>query len=251
MAEISTAPAPVTTVTAKPAVEIVPLSSIPLKVRELNALGQAVEYSIALPQTTSYADLTVDQKIWLLKSGSMNKSTIPMIYSVILYAEGLMRKTGADIDVLQGDVYATGEGRIALSNKAKIKIANATGRIVGVEWEIHETGEPIELEGCTLSSDLECVVKLYVKGWEKPIINIQRLSEWYMKSNPNWRIRPEHMLRLNTYAHACEFVFPTTTEDDEAPPSTVTITGPSADEIIASVSQPGTFVSERVDSIGE
>lgn len=198
-----------------PATEVKPLENLALKVKELDAVGRAIEYSVTMPNTVQYATLTVPQKLWLLKSGPLRACSIPMIFSIMVRAEELRRETGAKIDELSGDLYSTGEGRIALSNKAKIKIANATGRIEGVDFDIIE-GPEISLTGYT-GPELICTVTVYVTGFKHPLVLTQTLSEWYMPANPNWKNRPEHMLRLNTYAHACEFIFPG--DNDDAPPT--------------------------------
>lgn len=225
---------------------VVRLSDMQLKVRELDALGRGVEYTVTLPTTVEYAKLTVDQKLWLLKTGALRACSIPMIYSIMVRAEELRRETGAKIDELAGDIYATGEGRMALSNKAKIKIANATGRIQGVEWTVVEDGD-LELTGYE-GPELICTVTVHVKGFVKPVILTQRLSEWYMPSNPNWKTRPEHMLRLNTYAHACEFIFPM--DNDDAPSSaTPERPAPSAEAVAEIMAEVTAITGDEMEEV--
>jgi hypothetical protein len=75
-------------------------------------------------------------------------------------------------------------------------------------------------DGCIAKSDIECTVTIKVKGWDQPLVRTARLSRWYKKGNPNWVGNPEHMLELNTIAHAVEYIPGATgaTEEDEAPP---------------------------------
>lgn len=200
------------------------LAEAMMTVTDLDALGRKTVYQVPLPMTANYAEMTVPQKILVLKAGRFSKLPVPLVLSAIVYAAQIRVQTGAAIDELQGDLYAVsnraGEITFNLTNKAKIKIANATGRIRGVTIETVElVDEPIELDGCDATHDLECTVTLEIAGLTKPIVKVQRLSEWFVKSNPNWQGRPRHMLELNTYAHACEYVFPTDTGEDEVPPA--------------------------------
>jgi len=188
------------------------LSAMTMKVRELDAMGRATEYLVPIPDKSNFAEWSFYQQIAMLKAGAWEKIPVSQVIYAIAYAE----KQG--LDIMQGDVYSTGDGRIAISNKAKIKLALKTGRICGIKVETIETEDPLVLEGCAVSHELECTVTLKVKGFDEPVVKIQRLSEWYMPRNPNWKFRPQHMLELNTLAHACEIVHPTVTEGDEAPP---------------------------------
>jgi hypothetical protein len=183
-----------------------------ITVKEFDAAANKTEISCTLPTSANFADWSVKQQVIMLKKGAWAKSTIPEIMWGIAYANKL------GLDIMQGDVYSVGDGRIATSNKAKIKMALATGKIKGFTTEIVDTKKPIDLTGCIQKTDLECTVTLEVEGFNKPIIRKALLSRWFTARNPNWVGRPEHMLELNTMAHACEYVHPTETGPDEAPP---------------------------------
>lgn len=183
-----------------------------IKVKEFDAAGKGNELSVAMPNSVDFRQWSVMQQALMLKKGSWQGSAIPEIVYAIAYANNL------GLDILQGDVYSTGSGRIATSNKAKIKLALKTGNIEGIEAVIRETDKPIALKDCSLKNDLECTVTVHVKGWKTPIVRKALLSQWFNARNPNWASRPHHMLELNTVAHAVEYVNPTETGDDEAPP---------------------------------
>jgi len=182
-----------------------------LKIRELDASGKATEIEVAVPTSGDFDKWSLMQQVAMLKKGPWKNSPINEIMFAIAYARSL------NLDVMRGDVFPTGEGRIGTSNKAKIKLALATGNIEGITTETVELPEAAPT-GCASKKDLECTVTIYVKGWQKPIVRKAKLSRWYKPRNPNWVGNPEHMLELNTVAHACEYVHPTATEDDEAPP---------------------------------
>jgi hypothetical protein len=186
-----------------------------LKIRELDASGKATELSVPMPTTSEFAKWTLLQQVAMLKKGPWKASPINEIMFAVAYANSL------GLDVMRGDVFPTGEGRLGTSNKAKIKLALATGQIEGIETSMRELPEDAPA-GCASKKDLECTVTIYVKGWQKPITRKAKLSRWFKASNPNWKGNPEHMLELNTVAHACEYVHPTATEDDEAPPASQT-----------------------------
>lgn len=267
MAEIlstTTKPLALTSMTNTPAPAPEPapiaLAEAMMTVTDMDSLGRKTSYQVPLPTTAIYGEMTVPQKILVLKAGRFSKLPVPLVLSAIVYAAQIRAQTGAAIDELQGDLYAVsnraGEITFNLTNKAKIKIANATGRIRGLSIETVElVDEPIELDGCDATHDLECTVTLEIAGMTKPLVKVQRLSEWFVKSNPNWQGRPRHMLELNTYAHACEYVFPIDTGWDEVPPTAMeaVLTEPKetedtrslVDKLAASVgaltSDPGTF----------
>lgn len=192
-------------------VPAVQLDQYAITVRELDQLGRATEYQVPAPTSPDWGAWTLMQQVAMLKRGPWAKYPITDVIFAIAYAQSL------HLDITQGDVYAAGDGRIATSNKAKIKLALATGNIIGIETDTVELAEPAPA-GCTgAAKDLECTVVLTIKGWSKPIINKARLSHWYKAKNPNWVGNPRHMLKLNAIAHACELVHPSETGEDELP----------------------------------
>jgi hypothetical protein len=182
-----------------------------LEARQFDAAGKSITLKAPLPTTAEFARWSLLQQAIMLKSGSWSQSPLNEIVFAIAYAQS------KGLDILAGDVYSTGSGRIATSNKAKIKLALATDRIEGIETDIKALPEKVTIGG-QLQNDLECTAVIHVKGWKNPIVRKARLSRWYNARNPNWKDRPEHMLELNTVAHALEYINPVATEDDEAPP---------------------------------
>lgn len=201
------------------------LEDMKMTVRELNALGQATTYEVPIPSSSNFGDWSFFQQIAMLKAGAWSKTPVAQVVFAIAYADRL------GLDIMQGDVYTTGEGRIATSNKAKIKLALKTGLIKGIEVDTVETSDVIDLPGCIAKKDLKCTVTISVKGWDKPIVRSQRLSEWFMERNPNWKGRPSHMLELNTTAHACELVCPSETGPDEYPTQLVETSATVEDDL--------------------
>jgi hypothetical protein len=182
-----------------------------IQVSEFNAAGKKTELSVALPNNTDFHHWSLMQRTIMLKKGPWAGSNIYDIAYAITYADNL------GLDIMRGDVFPTGAGRIGISNKAKIKMAQGTGNIEGIEVKM----EPLTNQvGATGLKDIACEVTIHVKGWKVPIVRKARLSQWYNDKNPNWKQRPEHMLELNTVAHACEYVpgAAGVTEEDEAPP---------------------------------
>jgi hypothetical protein len=194
---------------------LVPAPEYMITVKDFDAAGAKTELSMSLPESTNFAEWTARQQIVMLKKGMWSAISVPDIIIGLVYARSI------DADPLKGDIFPTGVGRWGTSNKYKIRKANETGNIVGIQVEMKDLKTPISLDKCVQKTDLECTVKISVKGWVQPIVRTARLSRWYKGSNPNWQGNPEHMLELNTIAHACEFVpgTPIATEDDEAPPT--------------------------------
>jgi hypothetical protein len=187
-------------------------SHLKFTISEFTPAGEKTALEIPMPTSTDFATWSVVQQVGMLKRGPWKNCMIADIYWGLAYAH----RIGAD--VMLGELFPTGDGRWGTSNKFKIKEALRTGKIKGFSVETRDTGEKIELSGCIQKTDLECTVTLEVEGFNKPIVRKARLSRWFMGTNPNWKGRPEHMLELNTFAHACEYVVPGGTEPDEAPP---------------------------------
>jgi hypothetical protein len=184
-----------------------------LEISDYDAAGKKTALVVGVPTNGDFKTWSLMQQVAMLKKGPWQKSPISEIMFGIAYAHSL------GLDVMRGDIFPTGEGRLGISNKAKIKLALETGNIQGIETRFNQLNESINLPGCVLKNDLECTVTIHVKGWKAPIKRTAKLSRWFKAKNPNWLGNPEHMLELNTVAHACEFVNPTATEDDEAPPA--------------------------------
>ncbi len=214
---------------------IPPAPAYRLTAREFSPTGEAMEIAAEFPTEIDFEKWSVMQQVVMLKKGTWKNASVAEILFGLAYA----KKMG--LDVMQGDVYSVGDGRIATSNKAKIKMAFATKRIKGFTTDIKELKDnPINLPGCAQKFDLECTVVLDVEGLNKPIIRKAKLSAWYNSKNPNWTGRPDHMLELNTMAHACEYVHPTETGPDELPDQEVAQIGAG----MAALTQPQPSVRE-------
>ena len=185
-----------------------------ITVKDFDAAGKSTELTCPLPEDARFETWNMMQQIVMLKRGMWANSTVPDIVWGLAYAKHI----GAD--VMQGELFPTGQGRWGTSNKFRIKKALATGNVIGIDTQMKElTGEAAPV-GCIAKCDIQCTVTIKVKGWENPLVRTARLSRWYKKGNPNWVGNPEHMLELNTVAHCCEYIPGATspTEEDEIPP---------------------------------
>lgn len=182
-----------------------------LTVKTYDAAGRATELTAPMPESPDFGTWTLMQQIVMLKRG-MWKTCEP---TDILWGLAYARKI--DADPMKGELFPTGDGRWGTSNKFKIKKALESGRIEGISVDMKVLDDPGPV-GCASPKDLECTVTIHVKGWKTPLKRVARLSRWFKKNNPNWVGNPEHMLELNTVAHACEYIAPGGVEDDEAPP---------------------------------
>ena len=130
-----------------------------LTAREFSPTGEVTEIAAEFPTEIDFEKWSVMQQVVMLKKGTWSKATVAEILFGLAYA----KKMG--LDVMQGDVYSVVEGRIATSNKAKIKMAFATKKIKGFSTDIVELKDkPINLTGCAQKVDLECTVVLDVEG---------------------------------------------------------------------------------------
>lgn len=186
-------------------------SEITFAIKTFNADGSVETLSIPMPGTASFDEWSFVQKVGMLKKGVWNKCSLDEIVFGLAYAKHI----GAE--VLEGELFPTGNGRWGTSNKYKLKKAFATGRVKGYETTITETGDPLPeaiiKAGTVLKNDIICTVVAEVEGLNKPLKRSQRYSRWFNANNPNWGSKPEHMLELNTLAHALEFLTPGETDE--------------------------------------
>ena len=180
-----------------------------LNIKEYDAAGRATDFAIAISMDDPKWGPRLQMAAILKQSTIWRGETFPTIIFAVMYAENL------GLDIVAGDVYPL-QGRIATTNKAKIKRALASGQIEGIEQSTVELPSTFVTKAGP-KPDMECTVTIHIKGWKKPIVRKAKLSRWYKEVNPNWRDNPEHMLELNTTAHACEYVTPGGTEGDELP----------------------------------
>src|SRR4029077_8261106 len=100
------------------------------------------------------------------------------------------------LDILQGDIYPI-EGRMAVSDKAKIKYALAQGIFSNAPSIVTEEGPQVVIpwetrrgKGEYRGPDLKTTVRLAVKGWSEPIVYTTELKSWFKGANPNWVSNP-------------------------------------------------------------
>lgn len=188
-----------------------------LTISEFDSAGKKTQFAVPIPNTITASDASVMLRAAILKQTSWKASTMPTIIHAVMYAD----KMG--LDIMAGDVYTADGGRIATTAGAKIRHAMGTGRIKGYEVEIVE-GAKIVLKSSKgevsyEGPDLTATVKVSVAGWEKQVVYKTNLREWFVATNPNWRTRPQYMLRRNALSKALEEVAPMGVDADEAPPS--------------------------------
>jgi hypothetical protein len=98
--------------------------------------------------------------------------------------------------LITGMLYAyptTGGGIVPMVGPdAVFKMLGAHPDYEGLTTEEHED---------TAGNVVAVTAYLHRKG-KLPAIYKARLSEWFMPSNPNWKARPVHMLRLRAIKHA-------------------------------------------------
>jgi hypothetical protein len=197
-------------------------SGYTIRVRRYDAAGAAQPLIVHIPENASLASIR-DNPLLLaavLKDGDpVWTSCEPgFVLVAVLHANSL------GLDILQGDIYPI-EGRLAVSDKAKIKYAlaqnifsdapeiiTAEGPEIVIPWETRRG------KGEYRGPDLITTVKLHVHDWAAPVIYTARLKSWFKGANPNWVSNPHSMLELRAYAKACERVCPVGTQPEEAPP---------------------------------
>lgn len=184
--------------------------------------GKPRPLTVRIPEN---ADLDLMRKQPLLLAALLKDSDpIWMNYEPGFVLEAVLYAQTLGLDIIQKDIYPI-EGRLAVSDKAKIRYARSQG---GYRHEVAmEPGEAITLpwrtakeSGNYVGTNLRATVRIYSKEFGDVPLNVYSttLKAWFKGSNPNWRDRPDEMLRLRCIAKAYEEVCPVGTEPDEAPP---------------------------------
>jgi hypothetical protein len=218
--------APAAPLVAAPAQHMIDKIGLNFTVKTFKPDGTSESITIPLPDSLDFLQWTFAQQVGMLKNGVWKDQSLQDIIFGLAYAKHI----GAE--VLEGELFPTGNGRWGTSNKYKIKKGFSTGKVLGYTTDIVDTGKPLPdaiKAKCIQQTDLECTVILDVKGLTKPVVRKAKLSRWFTAANPNWSSRPEHMLELNTLAHAMEYLVPG--ETDEAPPTPFDGQGSSAASI--------------------
>jgi hypothetical protein len=188
-----------------------------ISVREIDAAGKGTTFSMAIPDNVSARDASVKLRTFVLKKTTWKDYDIATILHAVLYADSM------GLDIMAGDVYSAAGGRLSTTAGAKIRHAMGTGRIAGYEVEI-TAGPNIKIPMKSLGTydgpNYKAKVTVLVKDWVKPVVYETTLSEWFLpqSNNPNWKDRPQYMLRRNALSKALEEVAPVGVEADEAPP---------------------------------
>lgn len=189
-----------------------------LEVRDFTPAGKIDTFRIGFPRETGI-ELSPFMEAAVLKNTTWKDKAFPIVLHAVYYA----RRFG--LDIMAGDVYMAEEGRFSTTADAKIRHALGTGRIAGYKVVI-EPGPvvkiPYQVRGkdeVYEGSNLKATVTVKVKGWEEPVVYSTTLREWFTGRNPNWRFRPEYMLRKNALSKALSEVAPMGVEADEAPPA--------------------------------
>lgn len=189
-----------------------------MELSEFTPAGKKNTFVVPVPNSLTSTEASVMLRAAILKNTTWKLHNFATVLHAVIYADRM------GLDIMAGDVYMAEEGRMSTTAGAKIRHAMGTGRIAGYDIKI-EKGEAIEipyvLKGENKQwkgNELICTVTVEVKGWKKPVIYTARLSEWFTGRNPNWRTRPEYMLRQNALGKAFSEVAPMGVEADEAPP---------------------------------
>jgi hypothetical protein len=199
-----------------------PENGYTISIRRFSASGDAKPLVVHIPENASLASIRQNPLLLaaVLKDGDpvWQQCEPGFILVAVLHANSL------GLDILQGDIYPI-EGRMAVSDKAKIKYAlnagifsdapeiiTVEGPAVAIPWETRRG------KGTYTGPNLTTTVKLHVRGWALPVVYTAELRAWFRGANPNWMSNPKGMLELRAYAKACERVCPVGTQPDEAPP---------------------------------
>lgn len=199
------------------AITTTPSGDYAISVREIDAAGKGTTFSMAIPDNITAKEASVKLRTFVLKKTTWKDFDIATILHAVLYADSM------GLDIMAGDVYSAAGGRLSTTAGAKIRHAMGTGRIAGYTVEV-TNGPTIKIPMRSLGTyegpNYKAKVTVRVTGWADPVVYETTLSEWFLpnSNNPNWKDRPQYMLRRNALSKALEEVAPVGVEADEAPP---------------------------------
>jgi hypothetical protein len=198
-----------------------PDSGYTISINRFGANGQSKPLVVHIPENASLGMIRENPLLLaaVLKDGDPVWSGYEpgFVLIAVLHANSL------GLDILQGDIYPI-EGRIAVSDKAKIKYALNSGLFNDAPEITTEVGAKVTIpwetrrgKGEYVGPDLKTTVKLHIRGWQLPVVYTAELRSWFKGANPNWVSNPQAMLEMRAYAKACERVCPVGTQPEEAP----------------------------------
>lgn len=132
-----------------------------------------------------------------------------------------LKAAGLGLDLLEGDIYPV-EGRLGISDWAKIKYARSHGYRCTVEFKTGPSvtwpWETKREKGVWQGTDDTCTVTVLDKS--DKIINVYstNLKAWWVGHSKEWRDRTAESLRRKAIARAYQEVCPVGVDPEEAPP---------------------------------
>lgn len=133
----------------------------------------------------------------------------------------VLKATGLGLDILEGDIYPV-EGRLGISDWAKIKYARSKGFRADVEVT---TGDPVTWPwstkretGTWQGTNDTCTCRIYDKNDKVISTYSTTLKAWWEGRSQEWRNRPAESLRRKTLARGYQEVCPVGIDPEEAPP---------------------------------
>lgn len=198
-----------------------------IKMKRYDASGVPSELSVHIPEGASLDAIKANPLLLtaVLKDG--DPTWRQMEPGFILVA--VMHAASLGLDILQGDVYAV-EGRIGISDWAKIKYARSHGYRADVEIEDGpEISIPWETRKETkilVTPNFKATATVYDSNGQRVSTYTTDLKQWFGNST-EWFKRPKESLRRKCLARAYQEVCPVGTEPDEVPAPTAMPSMPS------------------------
>lgn len=132
-----------------------------------------------------------------------------------------LKAAGLGLDLLEGDIYPV-EGRLGISDWAKIKYARSKGYRATVEFtkgpSVSWEWSTRQAKGMWTGTDDTCTVTVYTKDDKVVNVYATTLKAWWVGHSKEWRDRTAESLRRKAIARAYQEVCPVGVDPEEAPP---------------------------------
>ena len=212
-------------------VEVLPQVPDPgytITVRRFSSSGDAKPLIVHIPENAS-PDAIRNNPLLLaavLKDGDPVWSNYEPGFVLV----AALKAAGLGLDLLEGDIYPV-EGRLGISDWAKIKYARSKGFRAIVKWE---TGEKVSWpwetkreKGIWDGTNDKCVVDVLDRNDKLVNTYETTLKAWFVGHSKEWRERSAESLRRKAIARAYQEVCPVGIDPEEAPPLPPVVVGGS------------------------
>ena len=190
-----------------------------IKIKRFSAAGSVNPLEVLIPENAKLE--SIKNNPLLLAAVMKDGDPVWQGYDAGFVLIACMKAASLGLDILEGDIYPV-EGRLGVSDWAKIKYARARGYRAEVDMvegeQMTVPWETAKNKGVWTGANLKCTVRVYSQDDKLLTTYTTTLRAWFEGRSREWRDRSAESLRRKTIARAYQEVCPVGVDPEEAPP---------------------------------